>query len=85
MMPGEPLSGKCDLFQQSLTSNSLCLSFNTEKPSNIWSDDMSFAKALKEIGATKPTNISNFRGTGPNEGRNSSCLFSTTITFSKTI
>ena len=64
----EELAGGCNLFQQSLTSNGLCLSFNTETPSNIWNDDMSFAKALEEIGATKPMELSNFGGTGPNEG-----------------
>ena len=70
MPPGQPLKGKCDLFQQSLTSNGLCLSFNTETPSKIWNNDTSyFAKAIEEIGNVKKMQVYNFGGAGSNEGR----------------
>ena len=69
MPPGQPLKGRCDLFQQSLTSNGLCLSFNTETPSKIWNNDTSyFAKAIEEIGNVKKMQVYNFGGAGSNEG-----------------
>ena len=83
MMAGEPLAGNCDMFQQSLTSNGLCFSFNTNStPSSIWSDSFSLAKAVEEMGAIKPRNFLNFAGAGANEGKynnkevleNSCCL-----------
>ena len=70
MPPGQPLKGKCDLFQQSLTSNGLCLSFNSETPSKIWNDGASyFAKAIEEIGDIKQMQVYNFGGAGSTEGR----------------
>ena len=68
MMAVEPLDRDCDLFQQSVTSNGLCFSFNTETPSNIWSDSFSLAKAVEEMGAIKPRKILNFGGAGASEG-----------------
>ena len=68
MATGVPLTGKCDLFQQSLTSNGLCLSFNAETPSNLWNDSISLAKAIEENGPTMPNEILKFAGAGPNEG-----------------
>ena len=75
MKAGVPLSGKCDLFHKSLTSNGLCLSFNTETPSNIWTDSFSLAKDIEEIEAIKPKEISKFAGAGPNDGEFSNNSF----------
>ena len=70
MTAGKPLDGNCDMFQQSLTSNGLCLSFNTNStPSSIWSNSFSLAKALEEMGAIKSRNFLNFTGAGANEGK----------------
>ena len=67
---GKPLTGNCDMFQPSLTSNGLCFSFNTNStPSSIWSNSFSFAKAIEEMGAIKPRKVLNFAGAGANEGR----------------
>ena len=67
-MAGDQLAG-CDLFQQSLTSNGLCFSFNSETPSNIWDNSFSLAKVIEEFGEIKPRKFSNFAGTGSNEGK----------------
>ena len=83
LMAGKPLTGNCDMFQPSLTSNGLCLSFNTNStPSSIWNDSFSFAKAIEDMGVTKPRKFLNFAGAGANEGecnykevlKNSLCL-----------
>ena len=68
MTAREPLNGSCDLFQQSLTSNGLCLSFNTETPSNIWNNSFTLAKAIEENGEIKSGEVLNFTGAGSNEG-----------------
>ena len=68
MRVGEPLPGECSLFQQQLTSNGFCLSFNTVPPSSIWKDFRS-VKALEEIMSIKPTKTSYFSGAGSNEGK----------------
>ena len=72
----EGLTGGCNLFQQSLTSNGLCFSFNTETPSNIWDDSFSLAKVMEEFGNIKPTKFFNFTGTGSKEGRFYDIVFS---------
>ena len=68
MMNGKPLKEHCDMFQQMLTSNGICMSFNSEIPSNIWQDDIFTAKAIEELAGSKPREISNFIGAGPNQG-----------------
>ena len=65
----EELAGECNLFQQSLTSNGLCFSFNAETPSNIWDDSFSLVKVMEEFGDIKPTKFFNFTGTGSKEGK----------------
>ena len=72
----EGLTGGCNLFQQSLTSNGLCFSFNTETPSNIWDDSFSLATVMEEFGDLKPTKFFNFTGTGSKEGRFYDIVFS---------
>ena len=69
MKAGEPLDGNCDLFQRSLTSNALCYSFNTETPSNIWSDSFSIAKVIEDMGDIKTRKKLNFAGAGASEGK----------------
>ena len=68
MRVGKSLPGTCDLFQETLTSNGLCLSFNTVTPSSIWKD-FALVKALEDTGSIKPTKLSNFSGAGSNEGK----------------
>ena len=68
MTAGNPLPGECDLFQQTLTSNGLCLSFNTVPPSDIWKE-FKVVKALEEIMTIKPTKNSFFSGAGANDGK----------------
>ena len=65
----EELAGECNLFQQSLTSNGLCFSFNAENASNIWKNSFSLIKAIEDFGEIKPTKISNFAGTGSKDGK----------------
>ena len=71
----EELAGECNLFQQSMTSNGLCFSFNTENPSNIWKNGSSLVKAIEDLGEIKPTKISNFAGTGSKEGKFNDIVF----------
>ena len=68
MMGGKPLAENCDLFQPTLTSNGLCLSFNAKTPSSIWNDNFIFAKAIEKMGAVKSRKSVNFAGAGAREG-----------------
>ena len=70
------ITGSCNFFQKSLTSNGLCFSFNTETPSNIWDDSFSLVKVMEEFGDIKPTKFSNFTGTGSKEGKFYDIVFS---------
>ena len=66
LMNGKTFSGKCDHFQRTLTSNGLCMSFNSFSPSHTWKNSI-LIKSLEEITESN-RNILKFGGTGSNEG-----------------
>ena len=67
---GEPLPG-CDFFDQMLTTNGLCHSFNGINPSKIWKNsNVAFEKV---IGRRHKGNF-HFGGSGSEEGK-SFCVF----------
>ena len=62
-------SSGCELFQQTLTNNGLCYSFNALKSSNIWRPSKVIEAFERNLNRQQQKSLQNYAGAGTNEGK----------------
>ena len=62
------LSSGCELFEQSLTSNGLCYTFNALRPSDIWQPSKAINAFQRSFKGKYHQSLQNYAGAGISEG-----------------